>query len=37
MKSLKSNEQGLIPLLLAVLTIVVIVIYVAFQRVSSAQ
>lgn len=37
MKSLKSRQEGLIPLLLAVLAVVIGIIYIAFQRVSQAQ
>lgn len=37
MKKLKNNEQGLIPILLTILAIVIGIIYIAFQRVAQSQ
>lgn len=37
MKSLKHNQEGLIPLLLLILAIVVAVIIIAYMRVQNAQ
>ena len=37
MKKLKQNEQGLIPLLLSILAVVIGIIVLAYMRVSNAQ